>query len=204
MFKMHGVFVELSLLGSAKSRVLLRLVAGGRTAIEVGDLLRIRVSATRKHLEELKAAGLVESRFERAARGRPKKVYVLTDTGRELFPRRYDDVLNALIAQVVTERGPTVAESLMNSVAIRLSPTNGTRAIVRALNELGFEASTHRQAGSLTITSRNCPILKVAQAHREVVCRGLHEGLLRRGTSGTVRRERWIVDGDSVCTHVVT
>ena len=41
-----------------------------------------------------------------------------------------------------------------------------------------------------------------AQAHRELGCRGLHAEAIRAAAGAAdVEREKWIVDGDAVCTH---
>jgi len=72
------------------------------------------------------------------------------------------------------------------------------------LNNLGFEANVQKRDSIRTITSRNCPVLRVARAHREVVCRGLHAEIIRAAAGvPIVQRGKWIVDGDPVCTHTI-
>ena len=202
---------EISLLGRTKSKILHELRAGDQTARDIAAHLRVQVSAARKHLERLKALGLVEERFVRRGPGRPRKLYLLTDAGRELFPRRYDTILNAILAHIARDRGKDYAEHLLRNVANdtvkEMQLDGGGRRVrlnrlIAALNDLGFEATAQRKDSARTITSRNCPILQVARAHRELVCRGFHAELIQGATgAAAVQRGKWIVDGDPVCTH---
>src|ERR671922_9050 len=61
------------------------LLDGSKTAGEIADKLHIQKSAIRTHLGSLQAEQTVKSYFrvERLGRGRPKKVYEITESGRE-------------------------------------------------------------------------------------------------------------------------
>lgn len=200
------------LLGPTKSRILRELASGPRTAVQVAATLRVQVSAARKHLERLESMRILAARFERTGPGRPKKFYGLTDAGRELFPRRYDSVLGALLADLVRERGEASAERVLGRVAGDFArdmdgePSPGRPHLKRleaGLREMGFEPELAVERKACTITSRNCPVLRTAQDHRELVCRGLHAEIIRQATGAEVERGRWIVDGDPVCTHTI-
>ncbi len=202
---------ELPFLGPARSRILRLLLAGGRTAAQVASSLGIQVSAARKHLERLRESGAVDREFVRQGVGRPKKIYSITPAGRELFPRRYDVALNAVLAELVREEGSERAETLLRrrgeEIGRSLCPAGTPERdrlarMMEGLNGLGFETSLDRTDGECVVTSRNCPLLKAAQAHRELVCRGLHAEAIRAAAGAAdVEREKWIVDGDPVCTH---
>lgn len=202
---------ELPFLGPARSRILRLLLAGDRTAAQVASALRVQVSAAVKHLERLRGMGIVDRRFERRGVGRPKRMYSITARGREVFPRRYDVVLNEVLAQLVEEDGPEGAEAALRRRGDRIgramnppgAPERGRLArLADGLNALGFEASVDRRGGECVVTSRNCPILKAAQAHRELVCRGLHAEIIRAAAGvSDIERGKWIVDGDAVCVH---
>ncbi len=204
---------KLPLLGATKTHILKQLTQGPRTAIQIAAALGIQVSATRKHLGRLEGMGIVDERFERAGPGRPKKFYALTEEGRELFPRRYDAILNALLADLVHDRGEAQAERTLHRVAGDFAEAANRepgsdrvhlRRLVASLEDLGFEPTLSVDGKECTITSRNCPILRTAKAHRELVCRGLHAEILRRATDvSPVKRGKWIVEGDPLCTHVL-
>jgi DeoR family suf operon transcriptional repressor len=200
---------DIRLLGPPKRRILAKLREGPRTASQLASHMDIQTSAARKHLERLLEMGMVREEFVRGARGRPKKFYALTDDGRELFPRRYDAVLNEVLATLVANRGEDDTRRFLTGVADRMArpaavgggPQRQPRTL-RLLNDLGFETTAERQDRALVITSRNCPILRTAKTHRELVCAGLHAEILRCALGAKrVERGKWIVDGDSVCTH---
>jgi len=204
---------KVPLLGATRTRIVKHLTQGPRTAVQLAGSLGIQVSAARKHLERLRALGVVEGRFERAGPGRPKKFYRLTDEGRELFPRHYDAVLNALVTELVRDQGEPSAQRTLHRVAqgfaaSAVSAPSTDRARLRELTEglkgLGFEPTCTEHEGECTITSRNCPILRTAKLHRELVCTGLHAEIIRAATGApVVHRGKWIVDGDAVCTHTL-
>ncbi len=199
------------LLGPTRSQVVRLLRRESRTAVRVAAELDIQVSAARKHLDRLKEMGIVTERFESRGPGRPKKLYSLTDEGQELFPRRYDTVLGALLAKLVARHGDKSTEAVLEGVALDLAKSMGARPardraalsrIASGLDRLGFDVVMTRHAGVCTVTSANCPILKTATLHRELVCRGLHAEIIRAATNApSVERGKWIVDGDPVCTH---
>lgn len=195
--------------------VILRLLREEQqSAGTIASKLHIQVSAARKHLEQLASLGLVSESFEIRGVGRPKKFYTLTEKGKELSPRHYDTLLNRLVTKIVERGGAAQAESIMMSIAADMAknldgydPRNGRRGenIKAGINQLGFEASLHRNDGHLTVISRNCPIWKVALEQRETVCRGFHAELLKAAFKGkTVDRHEWMPDGDSYCKHSIT
>lgn len=204
---------KVPLLGATRTSIVKHLVQRPHTAVQLADALGIQVSAARKHLERLRTMGIVDERFERAGPGRPKKFYALTDEGRELFPRRYDAVLNALVTELVRDQGGAHAERTLHRVAQGFardavadpgSDRAHLRHLVAGLGDLGFEPSLSERDGEWTITSHNCPIFRTAKMHRELVCKGLHAEIIRAATGAAeVHRGKWIVDGDPVCTHVI-
>lgn len=204
---------KIPLLGPSKARILREMTSGERTAKEVAASLEIQVSAARRHLEGFRAMGFVEERFVRRGRGRPKKVFRLTEEGRELLPRRYDAVLDSLLERLTADNGEAGAERILRRVAKELAEADvradkasrvNMRPLMSRLDELGFQPSLVRTEGEYTVESHNCPILKIAKVHRELVCRGLHEEIIRMYAGGSrIRREKWIVNGDALCTHIV-
>src|SRR5438552_122571 len=87
-----------------------------------------------------------------------------------------------------------------------LGPTRGEKAekLVKLLDGLGFQASLKKSDNAFVFTSSNCPLLKTAEAHQEIVCRGFHEELIKRYLGAKhVKRETWIVDGDPYCVHKI-
>ncbi len=170
----------------------------------------MQVSAARKHLERLKQLDFIKEEYRQEGLGRPKKFYHITEQGRELFPRLYDKILNATLSKTIQIQGVDKAETIMKEIASDISTTikpdrDKPGNLTKALNELGFEASTTEALHAFTIISRNCPLLSTALMHKQVVCRGLHEELYKQVMRPReIRREKWIVDGDPLCKHILT
>ena len=82
-------------------------------AIELG----FTPAGIRRHLDALVADGLLEARDPRTSasrgRGRPSKVFVMTDRGRETFEHSYDDLAVSALNLVGTRCG----ESLERGIA---------------------------------------------------------------------------------------
>ena len=88
---------EIGTIGESKERILELLLGGSKSAGEIAESLQIQKSAARVHLESLQSLGAVRSRFKIEKMGRPKKVYELTEKGREIFPRKYDLFLTLIL-----------------------------------------------------------------------------------------------------------
>lgn len=96
--------IQDSSVGETKEKILELLLGGSRSAGEVADKLQIQKSAARVHLESLKSLGAVKSKFQIEKMGRPRKVYELTEKGRELFPRKYDMFLNLVLKKIAGKK----------------------------------------------------------------------------------------------------
>ncbi|HWJ08716.1 MAG TPA: helix-turn-helix domain-containing protein, partial [Nocardioides sp.] len=72
------------------------LVNGPSTAAALAERLALTPAAVRRHLDQLVAEGAVAARDPRPVgsrgRGRPAKVFALTEHGRDAFDQQYDDL----------------------------------------------------------------------------------------------------------------
>src|SRR3954452_15354323 len=72
------------------------MVNGPSTAASLAARLELTPAAVRRHLDQLIDEGTLEAREARRTatrgRGRPAKVFVLTDAGRDGFDQAYDDL----------------------------------------------------------------------------------------------------------------
>ena len=88
-----GIAGERSTRGQV-ARLILEL--GPSTAATLGGRLGLTPAAIRRHLDNLIADGMIEMRTARTygnrGRGRPAKVFVITDAGRSAFEHAYDDL----------------------------------------------------------------------------------------------------------------
>src|SRR4051794_11875027 len=96
------------------------MVNGPSTAAALAERLRLTPAAVRRHLDQLIDEGTLEAREPRTTsgrgRGRPAKVFVLTDAGRDGLDQAYDDLAVQAIASSPRPVGRTPYAS---------SPTGG-------------------------------------------------------------------------------
>ena len=90
------------------ARLILEL--GPATAATLGGRLGLTPAAIRRHLENLIADGMIEMRTARSygnrGRGRPAKVFVITDAGRSAFEHTYDDLATSALRFIEQTVGP--------------------------------------------------------------------------------------------------
>src|ERR1700729_66141 len=90
------------------ARLILEL--GPATAATLGGRLGLTPAAIRRHLENLIADGMIEMRTARSygnrGRGRPAKVFVVTDAGRSAFEHTYDDLATSALRFIEQSGGP--------------------------------------------------------------------------------------------------
>jgi predicted ArsR family transcriptional regulator len=90
------------------ARLILEL--GPATAATLGGRLGLTPAAIRRHLENLIADGMIEMRTARSygnrGRGRPAKVFVITDAGRSAFEHTYDDLATSALRFLEQTAGP--------------------------------------------------------------------------------------------------
>jgi predicted ArsR family transcriptional regulator len=102
------------------ARLILEL--GPATAATLSGRLGLTPAAIRRHLENLIADGMIEMRTARSygnrGRGRPAKVFVVTDAGRSAFEHTYDDLATSALRFIEQTAGPeAVAEFARRQVS---------------------------------------------------------------------------------------
>jgi predicted ArsR family transcriptional regulator len=208
---------EAELLEGTRGRILEELAVAPRTARDLARKLGIQESAARGHLGRLEERGLVVPSFRREGVGRPRKRFVLTSSAQELFPKKYDLILDTVVDELLAREGEGYVSALFADAAERMAhevvkevPKSGTpeeRAenVVRSLNRLGFRCTTDRAPdGSIRITRSNCVFRHSAMTHPFLLCdvfdKHLTEALL--GQTGVDLVDS-IGRGGMRCTHLI-
>jgi len=190
---------------------------GPSTAAELAQRLGLTPAAIRRHLDVLLASGHLEARERRVygarGRGRPAKVFVLTDAGRSVFYTAYDtlavDALEFLAASSGSDAVALFAESRMarseDRYRTRISNapanTTPTQALAAALSEDGYVASTLPSATGEQLCQHHCPVAHVAERFPQI-CE-VETAAFSRLLGVHVQRLATIAHGDGVCTtHV--
>jgi DeoR family suf operon transcriptional repressor len=203
------------MMGESKEAILQQLLRNQSTVGELAGSLRLSQTAVRSQLDGLEKEGFVKARFLRSGRGRPKKMYFLTEAGREAFPRKYELLLDLLIKRVVDEDGEPSAKRMLKEAGKRLgdehrpelsglSPVERTNAVVRVLNDLGFAASMAVEDGRPVIVRHNCIWMSAARNHHELVCEVFDNEMMRALLAeDEVMLSQCIGEGKPTCRNVI-
>ena len=191
---------------------------GPATATALSARLGLTPAAVRRHLDNLLADGMIESRVARSygARGRGlARLFAITDAGRSAFEHAYDDLATSALRFLAERAGPdAVAEFARRQIADLEnryreavgsgSPRERVRALAEALSADGYAASASgapAAGGGEQLCQHHCPVAHVA-AEFPQLCEAETEAFGRLlGTP--VQRLATISRGDGVCTtHV--
>ena len=206
------------------ARLILEL--GPSTAATLGGRLGLTPAAIRRHLDNLLAEGLIETRTARTygnrGRGRPAKVFVITDAGRSAFEHAYDDLATNALRFLAETAGPeAIAEFARRQVSDlerryapgggqgrpgQPGPGAGRGAVRRRLRRLRGPGARDRWLGQAEggeqLCQHHCPVAHVA-AEFPQLCEAETEAFGRLlGTP--VQRLATIAHGDGICTTHVT
>lgn len=205
------------------------LADGPLTASELAGRLDLTPAAIRRHLDALLAEGLVEAREQRTygsrGRGRPAKVFALTDAGRGVFYQAYDALAVDALAFIAETAGPSAVEEFARRRIAAFEARHRDRIdtadaaerpalLAEALTDEGYAAAL-RHPGSdprtpvdsrppvvgAQLCQHHCPVSHVAERYPQL-CEAETEAFSRLlGTH--VQRLATIAHGDGVCTTFV-
>lgn len=197
-----------------RDRVAASLLENGpSTAATLAERLALTPAAVRRHLDHLMAEGVVEARQPRVygtrGRGRPAKVFLLTDAGRDAFYQAYDDLAATALRylaevggeQAVTEfarRRTAELEERYRGVVAAAEPGRRAEALAEALTRDGYAASVSTAPVGAQLCQHHCPVAHVA-AEFPQLCEAETE-VFARLLGRHVQRLATIAHGDGVCT----
>jgi len=187
---------------------------GPSTAADIAHRLELTTAAVRRHLDALTAEGALEAAdpYVRGprGRGRPAKVYKVTDAGRDEFEQAYDDLAASALSYVAEIGGvDAVADFARRRLlyleeAYRLAlsavgPDKAPEALAELLTEEGYAASLEPSPqGGLQLCQHHCPVAHVASQFPQL-CEAETE-MIGRLLGSPVQRLATIAHGDGVCT----
>ncbi|MGW3042881.1 helix-turn-helix transcriptional regulator [Kitasatospora sp. NPDC001159] len=201
---------------------------GPSSAADLANRLGLTAAAVRRHLDGLAAAGLVESREQRVygsrGRGRPAKVFALTDGGRDAFYQAYDqlaaDALRWIsdavgggkageeaVAAFARARFGRQGEKYQETLA-RAEAQERPEALAQALSADGYAATVRRVPSAAAkapagaqLCQHHCPVAHIAEQFPQL-CEAETE-VFSRLLGTHVQRLATIAHGDGVCTTYV-
>ncbi|MFJ4008884.1 helix-turn-helix transcriptional regulator [Streptomyces sp. NPDC090026] len=194
---------------------------GPSTVADLAGRLGLTQAAVRRHLDALASENVVEPREQRVygarTRGRPAKVFALTDCGRDAFDQSYDtlavDALGwiersagggaageAAVAAFARDRIEAQGESYRAAVEAA-APEERAEALARALSADGYAATARSAPVGEQLCQHHCPVAHAAEKYPQL-CEAETEFFSRLlGTH--VQRLATIAHGDGVCTTFI-
>jgi predicted ArsR family transcriptional regulator len=182
----------------------------GATTDELSRALGVTRTAVRQHLAALMRDALVAPGATRPTGGRPEQLFVLTEKGKEAFPRHYSWFAQLLIEAMTSEHGTTglrvrlgrIAAAVAAQLRQRSPNTDSRRQKVEKLStlmdELGYDAHTAKDVGGApTIEADNCIFHEVAMENPEICHFDL--ALLSGFTGSKVELHECMARGGHVC-----
>ncbi|MGW2541320.1 helix-turn-helix transcriptional regulator [Kitasatospora sp. NPDC001574] len=201
---------------------------GPSSATDLANRLGLTTAAVRRHLDGLTAAGLVDAREQRVygsrGRGRPAKVFALTDGGRDAFYQAYDqlaaDALHWIsdavgggavgeeaVAAFARARFGRQAEKYLETVR-SAKVEERTEALAQALSADGYAATVRRVPSAAAqapagaqLCQHHCPVAHIAEQFPQL-CEAETE-VFSQLLGTHVQRLATIAHGDGVCTTYV-
>ncbi len=199
---------------STRLRIVERLKQwGSATVAELACELRLSGVSLRRHLDLLERDRLVTAQIQPRGRGRPVKVYRLTEEADRFFPERYSEFAVEVLEGVRELFGERALHKLLQHWGAKLMARLRTRLrgkslrervelLTEAMTEMGFLASWKKiGAGRFLLTQAHCPLRRIASVCPELCEQELrmHAEILR----ACVTRECFIQRGETVCRYLI-
>ena len=194
------------------------LEGGPASAVDLAEKLSITPTGIRRHLDSLISEGVLTAREPYQGRvvrgrGRPSKVFVMTDSGREKFEHSYDDLAVAALKFMASKSGSHLVDEFAQSRANEFvrkgeqikssskSVSEKSKALAKLLTKEGYSATTDKMGNGEEICQHHCPIAHVASEFPQL-CEA--ETAAFSAILGThVQRLATIAHGDGVCTTFI-
>ena len=203
--------------GGTRERVRALLLAlGPSTAATLSEELGLSAAAIRKHLDALLLDGTVTTREQRVGglrgRGRPARLYALTDAGHADGPSSYDDLATSALRFLADAAGPEAVERFAEARVAELEARYADQlretpvderpaALAQALSADGYAATTSAHGAGVQLCQHHCPVQHVA-AEFPQLCEA-ETAALSRLLDVHVQRLATIAHGDGVCTTFI-
>ena len=188
---------------------------GPQSAAELGEQLQMTSMGARQHLMTLEADGWVSFNDEARGRGRPVRLWQLTEQAWQRFPDSHSELTLQLIDNIQQLFGEVGMERLIaqreQQQLARYQQTLGNKGVsgrLEALRELrsreGYMAEIRREEdGSWLLWESHCPICAAARSCRGF-CRSELALFRQLLAPATVEREQYLLEGAHRCLYRIT
>lgn len=185
---------------------------GPQSAAELGEQLQMTSMGARQHLMTLEADGWVSFNDEARGRGRPVRLWHLTEQAWQRFPDSHSELtlqlidnIQQLFGEVGMERliAQREQQQLARYQAELTQPALADRlaALTAQRTREGYMADFRQEEdGSWLLWESHCPICAAARACRGF-CRSELEMFRRLLAPAGVEREQYLLEGDHRCLY---
>jgi predicted ArsR family transcriptional regulator len=189
---------------------------GPSTAADLAAHLDLTPAAVRRHLDHLLDEGAVEAGQPRVrgtrGRGRPAKVFRLTESGRDLLENQYDDLATQALRFLRDTQGEEAVlafarrrvefieaeHAAVSAAHPELSPAE---ALAEVLTRGGYAAGVQQVPVGEQLCQQHCPVSHVAHEFPQL-CEAETE-VFGTVLGRHVQRLATIAHGDGVCTTCI-
>jgi predicted ArsR family transcriptional regulator len=193
------------------------MVNGPSTAASLAKRLELTPAAVRRHLDHLLEDGTLEARDPRTSatrgRGRPAKVFALTNVGRDQLDQAYDDLAVQAIRFLAETGGKDAvrqfADRRANKIEQRFDTLVKARpdlplvdALAQVFTDEGYAAAVRNLPVGEQLCQQHCPVSHVAHEFPEL-CEAETAAISRMLGGRHVQRLATIAHGDGVCTTCI-
>ncbi len=179
---------------------------------ELSDELGITQAAVRRHLDHLRADGLVDARTVKQSMGRPYHAFFPTEKALGTLPPSYADLLQRMLEGIGEK--PDVISAVMSSVAESLaarhrheivspgiSAEDRIEQVTHSLREDGILDQWHTEEDGFHLINGTCPYLRAAEIST-LPCESDRKAI-ELLLDAEVEQLHRIVDGAPVCEYLV-
>jgi len=192
---------------------------GPQSAAELSERLNLTPAGIRRHLDKLIEIGLLESREPHRiasslrGRGRPSKVFVITDLGREKFEHSYDDLAVSalrfmanlserdLVSEFAQSRAEDIERRVGKAIGGATSKAKKVSALAEFLTTEGYAAESKSTTAGIQLCQHHCPVAHVASEFPQL-CEAETEAF-SKVLGSHVQRLATIAHGDGICTTFI-
>lgn len=187
----------------------------GATLDELAEHLEITRTAAKEHILKVEHMGYLRYIDAKGSVGRPRRSYLLSAEGLEVFPKQYSWFSNVLLELLAENLGTEHVSRLMRDLAGKVAKSMKHRfqdkkttaellsEIAKTMNELGYRSMLKQsdiRKGAI-IEATNCVYHNVAKAHPEL-CQ-FDVKFIENVSGMNVKLESCIARGGSVCRFCI-
>lgn len=190
-------------------KLLLR-TKSGMTVDELSRKLEVTRNAVRQHLASLENDGLIEPGISRPSGGRPEQLYVLSDKGKEIFPRQYswfaelvidtirDEGGEAALKERLGRMGERIADQLIAQNPLAANPQQQVEKLAEIMQEMGYNTGGASVIdGEPVIEADNCVFHKLAMKNPDI-CR-FDLAMMEKFTGSKIDHQECMALGGNIC-----